>query len=110
MHRPSCLSALVFAAVSCSVLPLVDESDPVPADFKTSLVYAVPRNQGSWVSLTNADKGRLIACNQRGRLYRITFGAETKIEELKIDVGNAQGLLYAFDSLYVKTGRLTTEQ
>ena len=115
MHRSSCLLGLVFVTMSIAAFPQGDDPVRVPAGFQATRVYTVPKNQGSWVSLTNANKGRLIACNQRGRLYRITPGLEpkardpeakprdpeTKVEELKTDVGNAQGLLYAFDSLYV---------
>jgi putative heme-binding domain-containing protein len=49
------------------------------------------------------DKGRLIAGNQEGALYRITLksGEENTVEELKTKVKQAQGLLYANNSLYV---------
>src|SRR5262249_12705589 len=45
--------------------------------------------------------------DQYGPLYRITpppvggKPSETKVEKLPIDIGEAQGLLFAFDSLYV---------
>ena len=36
--------------------------------FRAELVYAVPRKtQGTWVSLTQDDRGRLIASAERGR-------------------------------------------
>lgn len=76
--------------------------------FKAELVYAVPRKwHGSWVSMTVDPKGRLIASNQLGRLYRITLPSvdkglkEPKIEEIGLNIGMAHGLVYAFDSLYV---------
>ena len=40
--------------------------------FEAELVYSVPDGQGSWVSLTTDHKGRLIACDQYGAIYRIT--------------------------------------
>ena len=77
-------------------------------DFKVELLYSVPREtQGSWVSLCVDPKGRLITSDQYGKLYRITPPAingaaeQTKVEELPVDLGEAQGLLWAFDSLYV---------
>lgn len=76
-------------------------------DFAIDLIYSVPKGlQGSWVSLTTDNKGRLIASDQYGGLYRITPGPvgeeeKTKIEALSVDIGQAQGLLYAYDSLYV---------
>jgi putative heme-binding domain-containing protein len=59
--------------------------------FKVELLYTVPKaNQGSWVALTVDPKGRIIASDQYGGLYRITVppvgtteGA--KIEHLAID-------------------------
>ncbi len=72
--------------------------------FEVELVYAVPNDQGSWVSLAAEKPGRLVASDQYGRLYRITPGTaadSTKVEPLPAKIGRAQGLLYAFDSLYV---------
>jgi len=81
----------------------------VKKDFKVELLYSVPREtQGSWVSMCVDDKGRLIACDQSGKLYRITPGPrpeDTKVAELPVDLGEAQGLLWAFDSLYVVVNR-----
>lgn len=72
--------------------------------FEVELVYSVPNKQGSWVSLAAEKLGRLVASDQYGRLYRITPGTtsdSTKVEPLLAKIGRAQGLLYAFDSLYV---------
>jgi putative heme-binding domain-containing protein len=91
--------------------------------FKVELLYTVPRDtQGSWVNLCVDPKGRLITSDQYGPLYRITpppIGGkpeETKVEVIKVFVdkdkkqplGDAQGLLWAFDSLYVvvNSGRI----
>jgi putative heme-binding domain-containing protein len=77
-------------------------------DFKVELLYSVPKaTQGSWVSMTVDGKGRLITSDQYGKLYRITPPAlggkadDTKVEELPVELGEAHGLLWAFDSLYV---------
>ncbi len=84
----------------------------VKKDFKVELLYSVPREtQGSWVSLCVDPKGRLITSNQYGKLYRITPPAlggspeDTKVEELPVDLGEAQGLLWANDCLYVVVNR-----
>ncbi len=75
--------------------------------FKIELIHAVPKSvQGSWVSMTVDPKGRLVACDQGGGLYRLTLAADgsatpTKVERLTNSVGGAHGLLCAFDSLYV---------
>lgn len=79
----------------------------VPKGFKVELLYTVPKEeQGSWVALTTDDKGRLIACDQYGSIYRMSVPAIGKTEllkpeKLKTDFGKAHGLLYAFNSLYV---------
>jgi hypothetical protein len=44
----------------------------VAPGFKVELLYAVPKaDQGSWVALTVDPKGRIIASDQYGGLYRI---------------------------------------
>ena len=79
----------------------------VAKDFTAELLYVVPKEtQGSWVNLCSDPKGRLIVSDQYGALYRVTpppLGAkgEPKIEKIPADIGMAQGLLYAFDALYV---------
>ncbi|MBI1830946.1 MAG: c-type cytochrome [Planctomycetes bacterium] len=80
----------------------------VKKDFKVELLYSVPKaTQGSWVSMTADPKGRLITSDQYGKLYRITPPAiggkadDTKVEVLPVELGEAHGLCWAFDSLYV---------
>jgi len=80
-----------------------------PKGFKVDLLYTVPRDsQGSWVNLAVDPKGRLIASDQYGKLYRVTPppidskpGEAPKVEPIAVEIGEAQGLLWAFDSLYV---------
>ena len=93
--------------------PPAPQATPVTAikslpNFKVELLYSVPTSQqGSWVSLTHDAKGRLIASDQSGSLYRVVVpqvGGDTQqtvVEKIPVDIGMAQGLLYAFDSLYV---------
>ena len=91
----------------------------LPTGFHAEHLYSPGENeQGSWVAMTFDDKGRMIACDQYGYLYRITIppiGSDTatskvKVEKLeikisgdtaKMKIGYAHGLLYAFNSLYV---------
>jgi putative heme-binding domain-containing protein len=75
--------------------------------FKVELLYSVPKGQeGSWVSMTQDDKGRMICSDQYGALYRITpptlggSPGETKVEKLSIEFGHCQGLLYHAGALY----------
>ena len=85
-----------------------------PKGFRVELLYSVPRDtQGSWVNMTTDPKGRLIVSDQYGKLYRVTppglSGAakatEIKIEPIEAPIGEAHGLLWAFDSLYVVVNR-----
>ncbi|PQO43292.1 c-type cytochrome [Blastopirellula marina] len=73
--------------------------------FKVERLYSVPIGQeGSWVSMTPDPQGRLICCDQYGGLFRVTPGKDaetTKIEKLDVPIGDAQGLLCAYDALYV---------
>ena len=78
----------------------------VAKDFKIELLYTVPREtQGSWVAMCIDPKGRLIVSDQNGALYRVTLpesnGGTVKTEKIKLNIGFAHGLLWAFDSLYV---------
>ena len=79
-------------------------------------------NRGSWVSMTFDDKGRMICSDQYGGLYRLTIPAvgaasvKPQIEKLKfgkgvdtLGIGNAHGMLYAFNSLYVMVNARATK-
>jgi len=85
----------------------------VPAGFQVEKLFTVPKELlGSWVNITADPKGRLIVSDQGGLgLCRVTppkpgSDEETKVEHLDIkfegkQMSGAQGLLFAFDSLYV---------
>jgi putative heme-binding domain-containing protein len=77
----------------------------VAAGFKLEKIYDVKKEEGSWVALTEDGKGRLIAADQYGKLYRVTpaplAGGETKVEPLNIPVGGAHGLLWHEGMLYI---------
>lgn len=81
--------------------------------FQVERLFTVPKETlGSWVNVTTDPKGRLIVSDQGDKgLCRITpppIGSQepTKVELLDLKVGDkklsgAQGLLCAFDALYV---------
>ena len=78
------------------------DSLKLPDGFKAELLYSVPTEQGSWVSITTDPQGRLIASDQYGKLYRISPKSDgASVEKIELSIGFAQGLLCAFDSLYV---------
>lgn len=69
--------------------------------FKAEVLYTVPKEEGSWVSMTFDPKGRILVSPQSGKLLRLTPGESVRVERLAVAVGDAQGLLHAFGSLYV---------
>ena len=76
--------------------------------FKVERIYSIPKKDfGSWVTLCEDHKGRLIAGDQYGSLYRFPRPAAGKtvqknqIEKINLDIGHAWGMCYALDSLYV---------
>ncbi len=87
------------------------EALKVHKDFKVELLYSVPRDkQGSWVSMCLAPQGRLIVSDQGGAgLFEVTPppldgpAAATQVKKIPAAISGAQGLLWAFDSLYVVT-------
>jgi len=75
--------------------------------FQVERLFTVPKEElGSWVCIAFDNKGRLIASDEgRKGLCRVTLPPvgspkEVKVERLKVKVSGAQGLLWAFDSLY----------
>jgi putative heme-binding domain-containing protein len=82
-------------------------------DFVAEHIYSPSENkQGSWVSMCFDDKGRMLASDQYGGIFRLEIPAigskdlTPKIEKIQIgndtlNFGAAHGLLYAFNSLYV---------
>ncbi|MFO1064709.1 MAG: c-type cytochrome [Pirellulales bacterium] len=104
----TCLAAL--ATIVCNQSTDAQAQSFAAGKFKTlpgfevETVYNVPFNdQGSWVCLCVDPKGRLIASDQYGKLYRVTLRSDgnaqpEKVERLQIDIGMAQGM-YAFDNV-----------
>ena len=85
-----------------------DQPFAVPPGFAVERLFVVPRDElGSWVSLTVDPEGRLIASDQGDKgLVRISpapldGSGETIVEKLPAAITGAQGLLWAFDALYV---------
>lgn len=76
--------------------------------FQVEKLFTVPKDKlGSWVSIAFDNKGRLIASDEKDMgLCRITLPAigsqdEVKVEHLDMKISAAQGMLYAFDALYL---------
>ena len=76
--------------------------------FKVELLYSVPGDeQGSWVNLCTDNKNRILVSDQFGGLYRITPPAagdpldSALVEEVPADIRAVNGMVWAFDALYV---------
>jgi putative heme-binding domain-containing protein len=76
--------------------------------FKVELLYSVPGvEQGSWVNLCTDNKGRILVSDQFGGLYRITPPAPGQpvdaavVEEVPAEIRAVNGMVWAFDALYV---------
>ena len=122
------LTFVIGAIFSCADKEAVESENPkisklkLPADFKVDHLYSPSENDhGSWVAMTFDDRGRMITSDQYGALYRLALsgiGTDSlaSIERLdigrtnaeladttkpRLEMGYAQGLLYAFNSLYV---------
>ena len=108
------LHLALFTALSITPQAEPQTARPAPElnlldGFSAELVYTVPKDeQGSWVSLTLGPKGRIYASDQGDKgIYRIvpaTIGepeSTTSVERVGVNVSGAQGMCWAFDSLYV---------
>jgi putative heme-binding domain-containing protein len=86
----------------------------VPPGFEIERVASARKHEGSWVALTFDPQGRLIVSPQSGNLLRITLGAAgeaPRVESLPTSrpIGDAQGLLFAYGSLYVSVNSNSKE-
>ena len=86
----------------------------VPDGFIVELVHTVDSNEhGSWVSLTTMPDGRLVACDQGNKgacFVRVVVsdgGPQAELDTIDVSepgssrrLSGAQGLLWAFDSLW----------
>jgi len=120
------LCGVVCAGLLSICLPLAAAEKPaadnptahlkVLPGFQVEQLYSVPRDtEGSWVSMCVDPRGRLIVCDQYGGLFRVTppginHAEELKLEKIDIPLGEAQGLLWANDSLYVVVNKVQKYQ
>mgnify|MGYP003637604550 CR=1 FL=1 len=87
-------------------IDLIDEIT-VADGFKVEMLYEVPKaEQGSWVSLTIDDQGRLLASDQAGAgLHRITVSESSDkpkvtVEKMPVEISGAQGMTWHEGALY----------
>lgn len=136
-HTYSILFLTVLSSFSCKTEIKNDTAEQLPPKleklklqpgFVAEHLYSPSENdQGSWVAMTFDNKNRLITSDQYGALYRMEIPpvgsgkSVSKVEKLKIQtaepvadsiiqMGYAQGLLYAFNSLYVMVNHRGNEE
>ena len=84
----------------------------LPNGFTLEQLYHPSENeQGSWVSLAQAPENKMYACDQRGELYYFETPKNNQtlskkdIIPVNLQIGQAHGLLWAFNSLYVSVNK-----
>lgn len=117
MNPVRLLASLSLGLSAASVLAVTPADQlKVPDGFKVELLKEAGQRDGSWICMTADDAGRLYISPQGsipetgfakdskwGGLVRATVsdkGVE-KWERVPVPVGDAMGMLWAFDSLYV---------
>ncbi len=88
----------------------------VPEGFELEDLYTPSdHNRGSWVALEEGENGMLYACDQYGHIYHFPIpeiGAPldtNAIKKVSFPLGRANGMLWAFNSLYVVVNGRTDE-
>ncbi len=109
------LCAVLHACKKEAETAMVQEKEiefNLPEGFVLEDLYHPSQNdQGSWVSLAQGPDNTIFACDQYGKIYHFktpaigsTLSAKD-ITPLSIEIGEAHGLLWAFNSLYVAVNK-----
>jgi putative heme-binding domain-containing protein len=84
----------------------------LPQDFVLEDLYRPSEHeQGSWVALTPAPNNTFYASDQFGKLYHFSIPqlgqtlSPSEVQPLDLEIGEAHGLLWAFDGLYVAVNK-----
>ena len=105
------LVLVLFVGLSCQTAQLTSNTTEypdvvLPPGFEYEHLYSPSvADQGTWVALAFDDSGRLYAADQHGSIYKMTvpFGKSASLvpKKVNLEIGRANGLLWAFNSLYV---------
>ncbi|MCA9145734.1 MAG: c-type cytochrome [Planctomycetales bacterium] len=81
------------------------ESITLPAGFHAQLLRSAGRGEGSWISMTFDDRGRVILGRDKRGVVRLSLSADRsgveRFEVLENTLQHCRGVLYAHNSLYV---------
>ena len=112
------LSAICFF-FSCkreATSALLEQEKPItfnlPENFVLEDLYHPSVNEmGSWVALAQGPEKTMFACDQYGQIFTFETPAEgevlkpSDVDSLDLGIGEAHGLLWAFNSLYVAVNK-----
>ena len=108
---------LVLVSFGCSTENSKDEAEnpiefDLPENFVLEELYQPSKHeQGSWVALTQGPNNDIYACDQYGKIYHFNvpkIGSTLRkkdVRPLDLEIGEAHGLLWAFNSLYVAVNK-----
>jgi putative heme-binding domain-containing protein len=107
----SCILAVLTSCQSETLQPITEritmDDITIPKGFVIEKLYKPgDHEQGSWVSVTKDDEGKLYTSDQYGNIYHVTLpNAENKLDsvevkKLELNIGLAQGLLWHKGDLY----------
>ncbi|MGB5500082.1 MAG: hypothetical protein WBM77_14220, partial [Maribacter sp.] len=84
----------------------------LPENFELEELYQPSKHdQGSWVALAAGPDNDIYACDQYGKIYLFNVPAigstlnNKDVRPLDLEIGEAHGLLWAFNSLYVSVNK-----
>ncbi|MCP4978549.1 MAG: hypothetical protein GY931_20580 [Maribacter sp.] len=108
---------LALLSFGCNTENSKDEAEKpiefdLPENFVLEELYKPSKNkQGSWVALAKGPNNIIFACDQYGKIYHFKapeIGSILNSEDvmpLDLEIGEAHGLLWAFNSLYVAVNK-----
>ncbi|NHF60855.1 c-type cytochrome [Flavobacteriaceae bacterium TP-CH-4] len=119
MYRISSLILLCSLFISCqneSKNDLAENETPIVFNIREGfeleeLYHPSAQGQGSWVALAQGPDNTLFACDQRGKIYTMKTPAigstiaPSQVDSLDLRIGEAHGLLWAHNSLYVAVNK-----
>ena len=75
----------------------------VPPDFSVEAIYQVPKQHGSWISMTLDDRGRLLVGKEKSGVLRVTLQStgSPKIEEINTHLQGCHGIIWTPQGLFV---------
>ncbi len=119
-YFPCLLVSVTALLSSCkNEVPETLESDAetpisftIPKDFVLETLYHPSQHeQGSWVALAEGPDNLFYACDQHGKIYSFKMPEidqplrDQDVKPLDLEIGEAHGLFWAFDGLYVAVNK-----